>query len=142
MHFCNLLVTCEEKDPEYTYSWLLPSRSDAGVKHVCEELRHNGKVLAVAGLGSNQNSVSLGDCDEKLANLIWLRIHAVSLDDCHVMLIELEELAGEGSHVDNVEHVCFPRGDVEHGVLAFVDQRSIWNRLGTIVVIRRQVVVN
>ena len=58
------------------------------------------------------------------------------------MLIELQELSSDGSHVDNVEHVCLPWGNVELCVLTLVDQGRIWNWLCTIIVVGGQVVVD
>lgn len=125
-----------------TYSRLLASWSDTGIKHVGKELGNDSKVLAVAGQGSDQDSVSLGDGNKELANFVWLSVDAISLDDSHVMLVKLEELPSDGSHIDNVEHVCLPWDNVEHGVLTLVDQGRIWNGFCPVVVVCRQVVVD
>lgn len=58
------------------------------------------------------------------------------------MLVKLKELSGECSHIDNVEHVCFPWAYVELCILTLVNQCRIRDRLSAVVVICRQKVVD
>jgi len=74
--------------------------------------------------------------------LVWLSVHAVSLNDCHFVLVKLKELPSESSHIDNVEHVCLPWGNAELDILTLVDQSRIRNRLCSVVVVCRQIIVD
>lgn len=120
----------------------MASRSDTRIEHVGKKLGYDCKILAVAGQGSDQDSVSLGDGDKELANFVRLSIDAISLNDCHIMLVELEELPSNGSHIDNVEHICHPWDNAELGVLPLVNQGRIWDGFCPVVVVCRQVVVD
>lgn len=82
------------------------------------------------------------DSHENLVGREWLSINTVGFDDRHVVLIKLEVLSSESSHIDNVEQVCLPRCHSEFNILSFVDQGRVWYWLGTTGVICRKEVID
>lgn len=125
-----------------TYLRTLASRRDALIKHIRQKLAHNCKIFSRRWHSCNQNRVPLRNSHKDLAYFIRLGVDTIRFDNGHVMLIELKELSGECSHVDDVEQVGLARCHGELNVLTFVNQGGVWYRLGAAGVVCREEVVD
>lgn len=76
------------------------------------------------------------DCDEQLADSVWLSVHTINLDNGDVVLVELKVLRCKGPHVDDSEEVLLAWSDTELDILGLIDQDGIWHWFCSIVVVR------
>src|SRR5437763_1469069 len=116
-----------------THIIIQPGRNNPIIKHPLIHTRHNCKVLLSIIFRIHDNTVSLGSCNKQLLNFIRLRVHPINFNDGHLMLIKLDVLCCECSHVDNAEEIGTVGFDGEMYVLCFVDEGRVGDGFGSAV---------
>ena len=76
-----------------------------------DNIQFGGKRIVLRGiiLRMDQNTISLRRRDPKRFNFLGFSVHAVDLDDGHVVVFEVKEDLREGRHVDYAEVVGLAR---------------------------------
>lgn len=107
---------------------LVPGDTQRGVGEVAVGVETNEvrEVPIVTVDALYQEVVALGGGDAQHVGRFLLDIGGVGHDDVHVVRVDVDHGRGKGREVDQTDAVGLALGEVDVGVLAFVDEDAVW----------------